>query len=83
VAGGFGSSMDHNSAASIGLYPCALQEKAVFLGNGALGGAVMLLRSKKLRERAARMAEEATELSLSASPEFMDHYVDCMSFGVF
>ena len=82
VAGGFGSSMNHASAAAIGLYPWALHKKAEFLGNGALGGAVMLLRSKVFREKVAEMAKNARELSLSASAEFMDYYVDCMSFEV-
>ncbi|MBQ7778131.1 MAG: DUF4445 domain-containing protein [Oscillibacter sp.] len=83
IAGGFGSSMDLDSAAAIGLFPAALRQKADFIGNGALGGAVMLLRSSALREKSARMAAEATELSLSASPAFMDHYIDCMTFDRF
>ena len=72
VAGGFGGSINHTSAAAIGLYPEALSSKADFCGNGALGGAVLLLRSHPLRETASRFASEAVELSLSASPEFMD-----------
>ena len=83
IAGGFGSSMDLDSAAAIGLFPAALRQKADFIGNGALGGAVMLLRSRALRESAAAMAAGATELSLSASPAFMDHYIDCMTFDRF
>ena len=46
-------------------------------------GAVMLLRRHALREESARMASEATELSLSASPAFMEHYIDCMTFDTF
>ena len=83
VAGGFGNAMDHGSAAAVGLYPAALQEKAEFLGNGALGGAVMLLRSRPLREQAEKLTKAAEELSLSASEEFMDYYIDCMTFGAF
>ena len=83
VAGGFGGSINHTSAAAIGLYPEALSSKADFCGNGALGGAVLLLRSHPLRETASRFASEAVELSLSASPEFMDYYVDCMFFERF
>ena len=83
VAGGFGSSMNHRSAAEIGLYPEVLCDKAAFVGNGALGGAVMLLRSHALREKSAEMAASACEISLSASARFMDNYVDCMCFEQF
>lgn len=83
IAGGFGSSMDVDSACAIGLFPKALREKTDFIGNGALGGASMLLMNQSLRAQSERMAQDATELSLSASPAFMDYYVDCMSFMEF
>lgn len=83
IAGGFGSSINYDSAAAIGLFPAALTRKTHFIGNGALGGAAMLLMDRTLRTESERMAQEATELSLSASPTFMDAYVDCMSFMEF
>lgn len=83
IAGGFGSSMNMDSARAIGLFPAALQEKTEFIGNGALGGASMLLMNRSLREVSEQLAQGATELSLSASAEFMDHYIDCMSFMEF
>ena len=83
IAGGFGSSMNFDSACAIGLFPAALRDKTGFIGNGALGGASMLLMNKSLREKSEHMAQQATELSLSASPAFMDYYVDCMSFMEF
>ena len=83
IAGGFGSSMNPDSAAAIGLFPTALRQKAEFIGNGALGGSAILLRSSAARESSFRMAAEATELSLSANAAFMDHYIDCMSFDTF
>ena len=43
----------------------------------------MLLMNRELRTISERMAQEACELSLSASPVFMDAYVDCMSFMEF
>ena len=43
----------------------------------------MLLMNRSLREKSEQMAQQATELSLSASPAFMDYYVDCMSFMEF
>lgn len=83
VAGGFGSSMNMASASAIGLFPAALQQKTRFIGNGALGGASMLLMNRALRAQTEQMAREAEEISLSASPSFMDHYIDCMSFETF
>ena len=83
IAGGFGSSMNFDSAKSIGLFPAALRERTAFIGNGALGGACMLLANRSLREKSERIAQEAVELSLSESASFMDAYVDCMSFMEF
>lgn len=80
IAGGFGSTMNFDSAAEIGLYPAALRSRADFIGNGALGGACMLLLNRELRAESEALARDAVELSLSASPAFMDYYVDCMSF---
>lgn len=80
IAGGFGSSMNVASASAIGLFPTALQQKTCFIGNGALGGASMLLMNRSLRAESERIAREATEISLSASAAFREHYIDCMSF---
>ena len=83
IAGGFGNTMNHASAAKIGLFPAGLQDKTVFIGNGALGGAAMLLLNRALREKTEQMAQNAEELSLSTSPSFMDYYIDCMAFDEF
>ena len=83
VAGGFGNTMNPVSAAKIGLFPAGLQPKTAFIGNGALGGAAMLLMNRDLREEASNLAQEAEELSLSTCAEFMDYYIDCMAFDTF
>ena len=62
IAGGFGSSMNQDSAAAIGLFPKGLRSKTGFIGNGALGGAVMLLLDPSLRPEAEALAAEAEEL---------------------
>ena len=79
IAGGFGNSINPASAAAIGLFPAPLQDRLHFIGNGALAGASMLLSNPSLRNNMELTAQQATELSLSASPEFMDHYIECMS----
>ena len=83
IAGGFGNTINQDSAAEIGLFPAGLRDRTSFIGNGALGGAGMLLMNRSLRGQTEQMAQNAVELSLSTSAEFMDYYVDCMSFMQF
>ena len=83
IAGGFGNTINQDSAAEIGLFPAGLRDHTVFIGNGALGGASMLLMNRSLREQTEQLAQSAVELSLSTSAEFMDYYVDCMAFMQF
>lgn len=80
IAGGFGGSMNSRSAAAIGLYPAELEGKMVCIGNGALGGASMLLLNRKARREAEFIAKQAEEISLSTSPFFTEAYVACMVF---
>lgn len=81
IAGGFGSSMDPQSAGAIGLIPPSLAGRVQFLGNAALAGAAMLLLQPELRQQAFDLSKNATELALSTSETFMDYYVECMMFG--
>lgn len=83
IAGGFGNTMNFDSAAKIGLFPAALREHVTFIGNGALGGAYMLLMNHELREKCEQIARDAVEISLSGNSSFMEHYIDCMSFMEF
>lgn len=80
LAGGLGNSMNPDSAVSIGLFPSAMAKKCDFIGNGALGGAVMLLQNPQLRELSAIIAKNAIEVPLSGSKIFSDYYIDCMMF---
>ena len=75
--------MNLDSAKEIGLFPAALRSCSAFIGNGALGGATMLLSNHAFRAESEQIARNATELSLSADADFMDHYIDCMSFMEF
>ena len=80
IAGGFGSSIRLENAQAIGLIPPGLLEKARFIGNGAGGGASMILLSEKERERALRLAGRAATVELSSNPVFTDLYMDNMFF---
>ena len=54
VTGGFGSSINYDSATAIGLFPAALTRKTHFIGNGALDGAAMLLLHHRTQKTAPK-----------------------------
>ena len=80
IAGGFGSFIDVESAAAIGLIPKALAGKVKVLGNAAGSGASMLLQNADLPEQSTRLADGAQTVDLSTNPFFMDQYVSGMMF---
>ena len=80
IAGGFGSRLDLQNAARIGLIPASLIPKAVVLGNASLSGARQLLLSAPSWEDALRIARDAQCLNAAACPGFSDDFVDCMLF---
>lgn len=80
IAGGFGSYLSLDSAAAIGLIPRSLVQKSRVLGNAALSGAAMILRSRGLQGTCTALAEQARTLELAADPDFMNFYIDYMMF---
>ena len=80
IAGGFGSHLNLESAARIGLIPRALAPKARILGNAALAGAKMLLLDRGLTEKADRIARLAEHVALGGNPGFNERYMDRMMF---
>jgi uncharacterized 2Fe-2S/4Fe-4S cluster protein (DUF4445 family) len=81
IAGGFGSHLDCNSAADIGLLPRVLTERTHILGNAALTGAAMTLTDPQAHERLAHIASLAAHINLGGDPSFSEHYIDRMIFG--
>ena len=81
IAGGFGSHLDCNSAADIGLLPRVLTERTRILGNAALTGAAMTLTDPQAHERLAHIASLAAHINLGGDPSFSEHYIDRMIFG--
>ena len=80
IAGGFGSFIDKQSAADIGLIPQSAVSRVKVIGNGAgMGAAACLLSKEKLAE-SERIAASAAEVELSGNPYFMDRYIDRMMF---
>ncbi len=80
IAGGFGSYLSIASAIRIGLIPHELMGRIRVIGNGALSGAVMLLLSRDLENKATQLAQSARVVTLSANPVFADLYMEGMLF---
>lgn len=80
IAGGFGTFLDIRSALQIGLIPGELKDKIESIGNAAGAGAVECLVSHKRLKKAVQIKERIKYIELSAKPEFMDEYIECMGF---
>ena len=80
IAGGFGSFIDLNSAAAIGLFPAELIGVARVIGNAAETGAAMMLQDSTLHETIAEILDRANAIDLSSKRYFMDQYVEGMCF---
>lgn len=81
LAGGFGSHLNADSAARIGMIPVALADKVRVIGNAALDGAAMLLADTSLRERTAAFCRQAQHVRLDGNAYFSQRFVDAMMFG--
>ena len=81
LAGGFGSFLSCASAGRIGLIPSALAPAARSIGNAAGMGASMILLSDEMKARSLEIAAAAKDVELSASPYFMEQYVEQMMFS--
>ncbi len=80
IAGGFGSHIQVENAAAIGLFPSELASKAEVLGNAALEGAEMLLQNKSFYASSYTLADNMETVDLSSNPYFSDQYMDSMMF---
>ena len=80
IAGGFGSHLNVDSAARIGLIPPALAKRVKVLGNAALTGAARLLLDRREHERAREIARCARHVALGGNPRFNERYMDQMFF---
>ena len=81
IAGGFGSHLNVQSAAAIGLLPNELTDRTRILGNAALSGAVQALLNRQLRQELSRIASLSTHVNLGGNPLFNEKYVEQMLFG--
>ena len=82
LAGGFGSFMDINSAAGIGLFPKHFLPIAKALGNTAGEGAALALCSKSAREKLEDIRNRCEYIELSTDPVFNEQFIEQMMFDV-
>ena len=80
LAGGFGSYLDADSAAAIGMLPRELAKKTAALGNTSLAGARMALLDLERRHELAEIQSKCRYLDLSGSAAFMEEYPEQMLF---
>ena len=80
LAGGFGSHLDLQNAAAIGLIPPKLVSKATVIGNAALAGAVRLLLDPGSLAQIRAIARNSRHFNLGGNPMFNEYYMEQMLF---
>ena len=80
IAGGFGTSLEVESAIAIGLLPDLDRSRFKFIGNSALAGAREILLSNEAAKTAEEIARKITYFELSVDPSYMDEYMAALFF---
>ncbi len=80
LAGGFGSFIDKNSAATVGLFPKCFLPVARTMGNMAGEGAAEALCSQQARQALQNMMDNFQVVELSTSMKFNEQFVEQMMF---
>jgi uncharacterized 2Fe-2S/4Fe-4S cluster protein (DUF4445 family) len=78
IAGGFGSYIDLDSAAKVGIFPKEFRQTAEVIGNAALSGAIMMLLGADKSFEPGSIKCEC--INLAQQPEFSDLYMESMFF---
>lgn len=80
VAGAFGAYIDVNSAIRVGMFPDLPQHRFRQVGNAAGMGAVLLLLSQELRDRASAVTRVIDYIELTTYAAFQNEFVGQMTF---
>jgi len=80
IAGGFGTSLDIESAIKIGLLPDLERKRFNFIGNSALSGARQMLLSYQADKESEEIARKITYFDLSLDAKYMDEYMAALFF---
>ncbi len=81
IAGAFGSSMNLNSAISLGLLPVADTSIYQNIGNAAGSGARLMLLSKKQRTLAEEISRRVHYVELAANAKFYSEFAKALAFA--
>ncbi|AGB20076.1 ASKHA domain-containing protein [Thermoanaerobacterium thermosaccharolyticum] len=80
LAGGFGSYISIESAATIGLIPSELKDRTIQIGNAAGLGASLALLSDNELNRAKIVRDKIKYIELSNVPTFQEEFIKSMYF---
>ncbi len=80
LAGAFGSYIDKESAATIGLFPDCALENIYAVGNAAGDGARIALLNIEKRKEANEIARQVEYIELTIEPEFGKQFAQAMYF---
>lgn len=80
IAGGFGSHLNVESAANIGLIPSELKSRVKILGNASLSGAVSALLNTEQWQHLRHIASISQHVDLGGNPRFNENYIERMLF---
>lgn len=81
IAGGFGSHININNSAYIGLIPKEVVDKVKVVGNASLAGSVRYLLDATSKAEVLELLELCEYEELSTNMKFMDAYIMGMAFG--
>jgi len=80
LAGGFGTLLNKDDAAAIGLFPRDLLTDALQVGNASLAGAAAMLFSDSLRTDAQELSRQSFQINLAALPGFQERFIHGLDF---
>ncbi len=80
IAGSFGNYINIENAITIGLIPRVNINKIVFVGNAAISGAKLALKSVKIRKEAEELARRVKYIELSIDPLFRKVFTENLLF---
>ncbi len=81
IAGGFGTELDPEKAAVIGLLPSELKDRCVSVGNSSLNGAIKYASDPEGAEALDKIVKASGEIVLADSDAFKAHFMEHMNFA--
>lgn len=70
VAGAFGNHLNKNNAKRIGMIPDVENRRITYIGNAALSGATMALKSRKIQQQATHISRKTRYIELATNADF-------------